>query len=414
MGLSASRGAELFTDDACKQANAFWSDGEKMVDLWQRLDPEENGYIDISALREMVPTIPGFEKYDLSSPALMRAYKATCYGTGNTGDAWIQRSEFRILLRNVFYFGKICTLFPRLEVGELDVRARRVGRDELDAALAKLGLDSMPDAERARLMVDTGGRDEQGRVLFNDLAKLAANRVCPGSNVAELDPTEFSRPQRRPPRTLGRKRPRNPEGLPASKAAAPALDSGSDEAAALQRAAELEALEETFVRGLLADENRVRDLWREIDPESDERVPLEDVQQLLLGRWPELARKDALARAYQTSCSSPDDVSDAEGWEDDDAWLVSADFAPLMAHVYYFNRLWAVFDDIDVGRDREIGFGEFVRALARLKMDRPVSEAEATFDRLDRNSGGRIKFDAFAAWVADDMMEQLGIKKSFR
>ena len=32
---------------------------------------------------------------------MVRAYKATCYGTGSEGDAWVERKEFCMLLRNL-------------------------------------------------------------------------------------------------------------------------------------------------------------------------------------------------------------------------------------------------------------------------------------------------------------------------
>ena len=39
--------------------------------------------------------------------ALMRAYKYTTMQEGDK-DAWVEKTEFRSLLKNLFYFNKVC------------------------------------------------------------------------------------------------------------------------------------------------------------------------------------------------------------------------------------------------------------------------------------------------------------------
>ncbi len=38
----------------------------------------------------------------------------------------------------------------------------------------------------------------------------------------------------------------------------------------------------------------------------------------------------------------------------------------MLANVFFYNKLFLVFDDIDTGDDRRIDFGEFIRGVSRL------------------------------------------------
>lgn len=87
------------------------------------------------------------------------------------------------------------------------------------------------------------------------------------------------------------------------------------------------------------------------------------------------------------------------GGGDGDAWVEKKEFKALLANLFYFNKLFAVFDDIDTGDDRRIDFGEFVRGANRLGMKLSIKDAEAAFDTIDTNDGGQILFDEFCRWV---------------
>lgn len=72
----------------------------------------------------------------------------------------------------------------------------------------------------------------------------------------------------------------------------------------------------------------------------------------------------------------------------------------LLRNLFYFNRLWAAFDDIDTDDDRRIDLGEFKKGLSFVGLELPAAEAEAEFNAMDANGGGVVLFDEFAAWAA--------------
>ena len=77
------------------------------------------------------------EKYPVldNKPALMRAYKKTTLKDGD-GDAWVEKDEFRALLRNLFYFNKAFALFDQVDKDH----DRRVDASEFASAATLLGL----------------------------------------------------------------------------------------------------------------------------------------------------------------------------------------------------------------------------------------------------------------------------------
>lgn len=95
----------------------------------------------------------------------------------------------------------------------------------------------------------------------------------------------------------------------------------------------------------------------------------------------------------------------ASGGGDGDAWVEKKEFKALLANIFFYNKLFLVFDDIDTGDDRRIDFGEFIRGCSRLGLVLSVKDAEKAFDEIDRNDGGQILFDEFCRWVVSSKIE---------
>jgi hypothetical protein len=55
-----------------------------------------------------------------------------------------------------------------------------------------------------------------------------------------------------------------------------------------------------------------------------------------------------------------------EAGGDGDAYVQKKEFKALLANIFFFNKLFLVFEDIDTGDDRRIDFGEFIRGCSRL------------------------------------------------
>ena len=90
----------------------------------------------------------------------------------------------------------------------------------------------------------------------------------------------------------------------------------------------------------------------------------------------------------------------------------------LVRSILFFNRLFAVFDDVDTRDDRRqvfqdcnedccfktpnlirINLDEFKAGLSKMGLSLPDDEAEARFKSIDVNNGGQILFIEFSEWV---------------
>merc|ERR1712032_610962 len=104
-----------------------------------------------------------------NKPALMRAYKATTRG----GDDYVQKREFRALLRNLLYFNKCWDLFAAVD-SDSD---RRMDFGEFQSSIGQLGIN--PSSTKAREEFDFMDQNGGGMVLFSEFCKWVAERQLP-------------------------------------------------------------------------------------------------------------------------------------------------------------------------------------------------------------------------------------------
>merc|ERR1712146_724453 len=97
-----------------------------------------------------------------------------------------------------------------------------------------------------------------------------------------------------------------------------------------------------------------------------------------------------LMRAYKQTCLK-------EGG-DGDAWVEPDEFPQLLVNLFYFNKLFKIFDEVDSDDDRRLGLTEFKSGLNILKMSIDAEDSEAEFKKMDLNGGGVILFDEFCVW----------------
>ena len=53
------------------------------------------------------------------------------------------------------------------------------------------------------------------------------------------------------------------------------------------------------------------------------------------------------------------------------------------------------------GPERTLDLGEFVRALARLRLEIPAKDVSSAFEKLDASSTGIIKFGQMQTWLTE-------------
>ena len=87
---------------------------------------------------------------------------------------------------------------------------------------------------------------------------------------------------------------------------------------------------------------------------------------------------------------------------DGDAFVERVEFPALLRNLLYFNKLFSVFEDVDTDHDRRLSLEEFQHGCGRLGLHLSPNEAEKVFGKMDSNHGGKVLFDEFCAWVAQN------------
>jgi len=147
----------------------------------------------------------------------------------------------------------------------------------------------------------------------------------------------------------------------------------------------------------LTEVRDLKKLWRRLDFNGNNVVSLAEVDKLVVemtagGAWPAwLNNKPALMRAFQKAKAGVD------GNRGD--FVEKCEFSDLLLNIFWFNKLWQVFDAIDTDDDRRIDLNEFKKGLSKLGLNLDAAEAEKTFAKIDTNSGGQVLFVEFCAYI---------------
>lgn len=157
------------------------------------------------------------------------------------------------------------------------------------------------------------------------------------------------------------------------------------------------SLEEEMKKYGLIDTNSLKQLWKRLDFNGNNVVSLAEVDKMVVemcagGAWPDwLNNKPALMRAFQKAKAGVD------GGRDD--FVEKCEFHDLLLNIFWFNKLWKIYDDIDIDDDRRVDFGEFKKGMDKLGLQLSEEEAKKTFGSIDTNSGGEVLFVEFCAYV---------------
>jgi hypothetical protein len=102
-------------------------------------------------------------------------------------------------------------------------------------------------------------------------------------------------------------------------------------------------------------------MWKALDFNGNNKVSLAEIDKLVEAKYPVLNNKPALMRAYKYTTLR-------EG--DKDAYVEKNEFPSLLRNLLYFNRAYAVFDQIDTSDDRRVDLGELIRGSKRERKGR--------------------------------------------
>ena len=147
---------------------------------------------------------------------------------------------------------------------------------------------------------------------------------------------------------------------------------------------------ERNLMGSLADKDELRKLWDAMDINDNHLVSLAEIDKLVVRKYPLLNNKPALMRAYKQSTKG-------DGGDGDD-WVAPKEFPALICNLFYFNKLFKAFKQVDADNDRRLDFAEFKAGLDLIGMNIDDVEAREEFDQMDSNEGGIVLFDEFCVW----------------
>merc|ERR1719410_1522777 len=136
---------------------------------------------------------------------------------------------------------------------------------------------------------------------------------------------------------------------------------------------------EKKVQAVLRDKSQLHRLWNVCDFNGNNICSLAEVDRMIVQEYPLLNHKPALMRAFKYTI---------KGSSHDDGWVHMKDFKNLLAAIFYFNKIYWFFDEVD-GDDRRITLKEFKNNLGLLgvaSQGRPV-DAESMFNSIDTNHG---------------------------
>merc|ERR1719310_2435677 len=147
---------------------------------------------------------------------------------------------------------------------------------------------------------------------------------------------------------------------------------------------------EKIIKNCIADKKKLRSLWDRIDFNGNNIVSLAEIDKLVVEAYPLLNHKPALMRAYKAAIHD-------DGERDHD-WVHKKEFKALLGYLFYFNKVWWLFESADNDHDRRMTIDEFKMLLC--SCGSPVNEQEARqqFSAIDRNGGGKILFTEFCRW----------------
>eukprot|EP00929_Paragymnodinium_shiwhaense_P020227 TRINITY_DN13547_c0_g1_i1.p1 TRINITY_DN13547_c0_g1~~TRINITY_DN13547_c0_g1_i1.p1 ORF type:complete len:530 (-),score=134.71 TRINITY_DN13547_c0_g1_i1:237-1826(-) len=356
----------LGLEDEMKQVGI--TDTNSLKQLWRRLDFNGNNVVSLAEIDKMVVELVAGGSWPAwlnNKPALMRAYKKTILVDGD-GDDWVEKPEFSALLLNIFWFNKLWGVFDEIDADD----DRRVNCQEFVAGMSKLGLKLSPSEAAAEFRkIDKNGG---GQVLFVEFCAYIRNRVNPDHDP-HFDADIHS-------------------GETVNKVVREKGGHGATHGHVVKKKALSDFAEyEKKIKAAMNDNDALRKLWKELDFNGNNIASLAEIDKWVVEKYPLLNHKPALMRAYKASCGSITA----------DDWVQKKEFKTLLGNLFYFNKIYWLFDQVDEDHDRRLNLKEFKFMLSTVGLTMSEAKAEIEFQKLDTNKGGIVLFDEFCAYVTN-------------
>mmetsp|Transcript_16135 Transcript_16135/g.21340 ORF Transcript_16135/g.21340 Transcript_16135/m.21340 type:complete len:414 (+) Transcript_16135:146-1387(+) len=400
MGAGASIKSEF--EEARNAAKSTFGSKEILKKLWTILDFNGNGIVSLAEIDKMVVWLCETDSYNgffqgmNNKPALMRAYKRTIIREGD-GDPWVEKKEFPILLRNLYLYNTLWSVFDNIDTED----DRRVDLGEFKAGIAKLGFEL--DDATAEAEFDKMDKNDGGQVLFDEFCTYCMNAMEMGDDTVAI---EFDEPEQvasgdnaaAPPAEQA------PAETPEQAAAAEAPPAEGAPAAVEELHEEVNFEESRRIaKETFSNKETLKKLWTTLDFNGNGIVSLAEIDKMVVwlcdttaynGFFRGMNNKPALMRAYKRTI-----IREGDG----DPWVEKPEFTILLRNLHLYNELWKVFDKLDTEDDRRVDLEEFKVGMGKLGLQMDDETAAAEFDKMDKNDGGQVLFDEFCTYYMNKL-----------
>ena len=153
--------------------------------------------------------------------------------------------------------------------------------------------------------------------------------------------------------------------------------------------AAFDKLEAEF-HGIAADATKLKVLWARIDCNGSGSISLAEIDKAVVQKYPLLNNKPALMRAYKQTC--------LQDGGNGDALVDPPEFPALLINLFYFNKLYQLFNAVDTDGDHRLDIREFRQGIAMLELELSPGGAAAAFAAMDADHSGKVLFDEFCVW----------------
>jgi len=145
---------------------------------------------------------------------------------------------------------------------------------------------------------------------------------------------------------------------------------------------------------MAADKKGADQMWARLDFNGNGIVSMAELDKWIKETYPMLGNPRAMMRAHIKTTRL-----DGDG----DEWIQRNEFEMLMHNLFFFNKLTAIFCEIDASGDGRVDFQEFVAGLDIIGFGITREQAWREFNKMDDDRGGLVVFNEFCSYVSAKM-----------
>lgn len=353
------------------------NDPKTLGQLWKRVDGNGNGCVSLAEFDKLAVDMcasgawPPMDKH-----ILMRAFKKADLLEGD-GDELIEKGEFYALLMDMFWMVKIWDVFRGVDTGG----DSKISPKEFVEGMNKLDLNLQH--EEAEALFKKVDLNHDGQIMFTEFEAYVRERVT--GRDASQDADVVSGQQ-------GGKNIRKSKGQQPKRAVSGSSGKSSGKGAppSLKTMKQFDECE-VKIKAMIKDQAQLKALWGRLDNNPNGMVSLAELGKWVRDQYPVLDHAPALNAAHAASHSvNPD-------------FVTKKDFKTLLGNLFYFNKVFWIFDHSDADHDKRIDKHEFQQLLVAAGVTMNAKDVDAEFKKVDKDGGGVVLFKEFCQYISSKL-----------